>query len=116
MERDKETFKPRRSEKEQRRMDAELLYDFEMEARRQGFLKDPALVYDEEHDLFRFRDGKFAFCGRCDGAARDPAAPVPLAVAPMARIGEGVRSDSKAICKETGLLFALSDSQQKAES
>jgi hypothetical protein len=32
-----------------------------MEARRQGFLKDPALVYDEEHDLFRFRDGKFAF-------------------------------------------------------
>jgi hypothetical protein len=51
MERDKETFKPRRSEKEQRRMDAELLYDFEMEARRQGFLKDPALVYDEEHSF-----------------------------------------------------------------
>ena len=32
-----------------------------MEARRQGYLEDPALVYDEEHDLFRFRDGKFAF-------------------------------------------------------
>jgi hypothetical protein len=61
MERDGGAFKPRRSEKEQRRMDAELLYDLEMEARRQGFLADPALVYDEEHDLFRFRDGKFAF-------------------------------------------------------
>ena len=52
---------PRRSETEQRRMDAELLYDLEMEFRRQSFLADPALVYDEEHDLFRFRDGKFAF-------------------------------------------------------
>jgi hypothetical protein len=61
MERDREAFKPRRSEKEQRRMRAELLYEFEMEARRQGFLADPAYVYDEEKDLFRFRDGKFAF-------------------------------------------------------
>jgi hypothetical protein len=26
-----------------------------------GELRDLALVYDEEHDLFRFRDGKFAF-------------------------------------------------------
>jgi hypothetical protein len=61
MECDKEAFKPKRSETEQRRMDAELLYDLEMEFRRQGFLADPALVYDKEHDLFRFRDGKFAF-------------------------------------------------------
>jgi hypothetical protein len=38
-------------------MYAELLYDFEMEARRQSFLADPALVYDGEHNLFRFRDG-----------------------------------------------------------
>jgi hypothetical protein len=26
-----------------------------------GLGADPALVYDEEHDLFRFRDGRFAF-------------------------------------------------------
>ena len=56
---------PRHSETEQRRMDAELLYEFEMEARRQGFLADPAYVYDEEHDLFRFRDGRFAFSRAC---------------------------------------------------
>jgi hypothetical protein len=29
--------------------------------RREDDWGDPALVYDEEHDLFRFRDGKFAF-------------------------------------------------------
>ena len=52
---------PRRSETEERRRLCELLYDFEMEAKRQGFLADPAYVYDEEHDLFRFRDGRFAF-------------------------------------------------------
>ena len=61
MERDKGAFKPKRSEKEQRRQCAELLYEFEMEARRQDYLADPALVYDKERDLFRFRDGKFAF-------------------------------------------------------
>ena len=27
----------------------------------QGRRGDPALIYDEEHDLFRFRDGKVAF-------------------------------------------------------
>lgn len=32
-----------------------------MECRRQGWEADPALVYDEERGLFRFRDGKFAF-------------------------------------------------------
>ena len=61
MERDRGAFKPRRSKTQQRRMDAELLYEFEMEARRQGFLADPAYVYGEEKDLFRFHDGKFAF-------------------------------------------------------
>ena len=61
MKSDEESIWPKRSETEQRRMNAELLYELEMEARRQGFLQDPALVYDEEHDLFRFRDGKFAF-------------------------------------------------------
>ena len=64
MERDEDVFKPKRSETEQRRMDAELLYDLQMEARRQGFLADPALVYAEEHDLFRFRDGQFAYFRR----------------------------------------------------
>ncbi len=61
MGRDEENIWPKRSEPEQRRMDAELLYDLEMECRRQGFLEDPVLVYDEEHDLFRFGDDKFAF-------------------------------------------------------
>jgi hypothetical protein len=28
---------------------------------RQGWGADPALVYYEEQDLFRFRNGKFAF-------------------------------------------------------
>jgi hypothetical protein len=45
---------------EQRKRNARLLYEFEMECRRQGW-GDPAFVYDEEHDLFRFTDGRFAF-------------------------------------------------------
>ena len=32
----------------------------EMEFRKVGW-EDPALVYDEEKDLFRFRNGRFAF-------------------------------------------------------
>jgi hypothetical protein len=52
---------PKRSETEMRRVTAETLYELEMECRRQGWGADPALVYDEERDLFRFRDGKFAF-------------------------------------------------------
>ena len=52
---------PTRSEAELRRVTAETLYDLETECRRQGWGVDPALVYDEERDLFRFRDGKFAF-------------------------------------------------------
>jgi hypothetical protein len=44
-----------------RRITAETLYETEMELRRQGWGADPALVYDEERDLFRFRDGQFAF-------------------------------------------------------
>jgi len=50
----------RRSETEQRRMDAELHYELETEFRKVGW-GDPALVYDEEKDLFRFTDGRFAF-------------------------------------------------------
>jgi hypothetical protein len=45
---------------EQRKRDAALRYDLEMESRKVGW-GDPALVYDEEKDLFRFVDGKFAF-------------------------------------------------------
>ena len=39
---------------------ARTLYDFEVECRAQGW-GDPALVYDEEKDLFRWTDGRFAF-------------------------------------------------------
>ena len=52
---------PKHSETEMRRVTAEALYDLETECRRQGWGADPALVYDEESDLFRFRDGQFAF-------------------------------------------------------
>jgi hypothetical protein len=48
------------SETEHRKRKARLLYDFEMECREQGW-GDPAFVYDEEHDLFRWTDGRFAF-------------------------------------------------------
>jgi hypothetical protein len=41
-------------------MHAALRYDVEMESRRLG-CGDPAPVYDEEQDLFRFTDGRFAF-------------------------------------------------------
>ena len=50
----------KRSEAELRRIRARTFYEFEMECRRQDW-GDLAFVYDEEHDLFRFRDGKFAF-------------------------------------------------------
>ncbi len=52
---------PKRSETQMRRITAETLYDLEMECRRQGWGADPTLIYDEEHDLFRFRDDRFAF-------------------------------------------------------
>jgi hypothetical protein len=45
---------------EQRRWDAALCYQLEMESRMVGW-GDPALVYDEEKDLYRFTDGRFAF-------------------------------------------------------
>jgi hypothetical protein len=50
----------KRSETEQRTRKARLLYDFEVECREQGW-GDPAFVYDEEKDLFRWTDGRFAF-------------------------------------------------------
>ena len=45
---------------EQRMRDAALRCEQELESRKVG-LQDPALVYDEEKDLFRFTDGRFAF-------------------------------------------------------
>jgi hypothetical protein len=52
---------PRPTETQMRRVTAQTLYEAEVEFRKQGWGADPALVYDEEHDLFRFRDGQFAF-------------------------------------------------------
>ena len=40
------------------RREAEALYDLEMILRQMGFSD---FAYDEEEDLFRFRDGRFAF-------------------------------------------------------
>jgi hypothetical protein len=50
----------KRSETKQRKMAARLLYDLEVEYRKVGW-GDPAYVHDEECELFRFRDGRFAF-------------------------------------------------------
>ena len=50
----------RRSASEQRKREAELLFELEVEFRKVGW-GDPALIYDEEKDLFRFTDGRFAF-------------------------------------------------------
>jgi hypothetical protein len=50
----------KRREADLRKISARVLYDFELECRRQGW-GDPAFVYDEELDLFRFTDGRFAF-------------------------------------------------------
>ena len=41
-------------------MVCQLRYDLETEFRKVGW-GDPALIYDEEKDLFRFTDGRFAF-------------------------------------------------------
>ncbi len=43
---------------ELRRRKAKSLYEIEMFFRKEGFFD---FIYDEEHDLFRFRDGRFAF-------------------------------------------------------
>ena len=55
---DRTPWEKRRSD--QRKRDAALRYSLEMESRKVGW-GDPALVYDEEKELFRFRDGRFAF-------------------------------------------------------
>jgi hypothetical protein len=48
------------SDRERRRRRAAALYEFEMALREEGDISD--FVYDEEQDLFRFPDGRFAFC------------------------------------------------------
>ena len=45
---------------EMRRRRAEILYELETGFREEGLPSDE-LVYDEEHDLYRFPDGEFAF-------------------------------------------------------
>ena len=55
-----EPWFPRRSETERRKGRARFFYDFEVEWRKHA-LGDPAFVYDEEKDLFRWTDGRFAF-------------------------------------------------------
>lgn len=56
----KGTWQLRRTEAERRKTLARTYYDFEMECRKQGW-GDPAFVYDEAKDLFRWTDGRFAF-------------------------------------------------------
>jgi hypothetical protein len=46
------------SRREQRRGQAEMLYELAVALRAEG-ISD--LIYDEDHDLFRFPDGRFAF-------------------------------------------------------
>ena len=60
MDSERASWAQRRSATEQRRRNAALLYELEVELRKVGW-GDPALVYDEEKDLFRFVDGRFAF-------------------------------------------------------
>ena len=52
--------KKRCSASEQRKRHAALRYDLEMAFRKVGW-GDSAFLYEEEKDLFRFRDGRFAF-------------------------------------------------------
>jgi hypothetical protein len=47
------------SDRERRRKRAGMYYEFEMALIEMG--ERPDFVYDEEHDLFRFPDGRFAF-------------------------------------------------------
>src|ERR671911_1858362 len=50
----------KRRESDLRKIRARTYYDFEVECREQGW-GDPAFFYDEEKELFRFTDGRFAF-------------------------------------------------------
>ena len=68
MDRGRAPWASTRPEAERRRGRCELLYDLEAEFGKVGW-GDPAFVHDEEHRLFRFRDGRFAFSrGHADWA------------------------------------------------
>jgi hypothetical protein len=47
------------SEREMRRRGAEMLYELETAFKEDGWPSD--FAYDEQHDLYRFWDGEFAF-------------------------------------------------------
>ena len=65
MDYERTSWAKRRSE--QRKRDAALRYELEMESRKMNGV--PAVVYDEQKNLFPFRDGRFASAstptGRC---------------------------------------------------
>ena len=48
------------SDKEKRRRRAETLYELEALFAEEGWASEE-FAYDEEHDLYRFADGEFAF-------------------------------------------------------
>jgi hypothetical protein len=52
-----------------RRRRAETLYELEKSFREEGWPSD-GFVYDEEHDLYRFADGEFAFSRECANERR----------------------------------------------
>ena len=60
MDNERAPWAKRRSFSEQRKRDVTLHYELGVEFRKVGW-GDPSLVFDEEKDLFRFRDGRFAF-------------------------------------------------------
>ena len=56
-------------DREKRRRRAEGLYELEKAFREEGWPSD-GFVYDEEHDLYRFADGEFAFSRECANERR----------------------------------------------
>ena len=64
MDYERTSWAKRRSE--QRKRDAALRYELEMESRKMNGV--PAVVYDEQKNLFPFRDGRFASREHADWA------------------------------------------------
>jgi hypothetical protein len=60
---------PNKPPSQRRRIQAEAMFDVELLLRKEG-MGDPQLLYDEEQELFRFRDGRIAFSrGRLTGGS-----------------------------------------------
>jgi hypothetical protein len=57
------------SKNEKRRSRAEALYELETGLREEGWPSEE-LVYDAEHDLYRFSGGEFAFSRECANERR----------------------------------------------